>query len=155
MSHVAHMDESCHTYEWVMSHTKSVRWKKSRWLSERKYESWHTYKCVASHIWSRHVRHMNESCHTRGLRGGRHVDYLGAIWLLEWVMSHIYISHAPRMNGSCHTRGWVISHMTSLHAHVTRNESFEMSHVTSMNDSCHIHKWVISCMDESWMSHVT
>jgi len=34
MSHVTHMNESCHTYEWVMSH-----------------------------IWMSHVTHMNESCH--------------------------------------------------------------------------------------------
>jgi len=38
MSHVTHTNESCHTYEWVMSH-----------------------------IWMSHVtRMMNESCHTRG-----------------------------------------------------------------------------------------
>jgi len=35
MSHVAHMNESCHTYEWAMSH-----------------------------IWMSHVTHMNEPCHT-------------------------------------------------------------------------------------------
>jgi len=35
MSHVTHMNESCHTYEWVMSH-----------------------------VWTSHVTHMNESCHT-------------------------------------------------------------------------------------------
>jgi len=35
MSRVPHMNKSCHTYEWVMSH-----------------------------IWTSHVTHMNESCHT-------------------------------------------------------------------------------------------
>ena len=35
MSHVTHMNESCHTYEWLMSH-----------------------------IWMSHVAHMNESGHT-------------------------------------------------------------------------------------------
>ena len=35
MSHVTHMNESCHAHEWVMSHT-----------------------------WMSHVTHMNESCHT-------------------------------------------------------------------------------------------
>jgi len=35
VSHVADVDEACHTYEWVMSH-----------------------------IWMSHVTHMNESCHT-------------------------------------------------------------------------------------------
>jgi len=41
MSHVTHMDESCHAYEWVMSHTK---------------ESCHTHEWVMSH--------MKQSCHT-------------------------------------------------------------------------------------------
>ena len=43
MSHVTHMNESCHTHEWVMSHT---------------------YEWVMSHMWMSHVTHMNESCHT-------------------------------------------------------------------------------------------
>jgi len=38
-SHVTHMNESRHTYEWVMSH-----------------------------IWMSHVTHMNESCHTSSAR---------------------------------------------------------------------------------------
>jgi len=40
MSHVTHMNESCHTYESVMSHI---------WIS---------------HTWIIHVIHTNESCHT-------------------------------------------------------------------------------------------
>ena len=39
MSHVTHMNESCHTHEWVMSHT---------WMSHVRYtnESYHTYEWV-------------------------------------------------------------------------------------------------------------
>jgi len=48
MSHVTHMNASCHTYECVMSHL---------WMS-------HTYGCVMSHISMRHVTHMNQSCQT-------------------------------------------------------------------------------------------
>ena len=48
MSHVTHMNESCHTYEWVVSHI----------------------------FWMSHVTHMNESCHTyewvMGYTGGHH-----------------------------------------------------------------------------------
>ena len=53
MSHVTHMNESCHAYEWVMSHI---------WMSLA------TYEWVMSH--------MNESCHTD-----------------EWVISHIRMRH--------------------------------------------------------------
>jgi len=42
MGHVTHMNESCHTYERVMSH---ILW-------------------VMSHIWMSHVTHMNGSCLT-------------------------------------------------------------------------------------------
>jgi len=51
------MLESCHTYEWVMSHI---------WVGHVTHmnESCHTYEWVMSHIWVGHVTHMNESCHT-------------------------------------------------------------------------------------------
>ena len=52
MSHVTHMNESCHTYEWVtsriwMGHVTSMS------------GSCHTYEWVMSHIWMGHVTHMN------------------------------------------------------------------------------------------------
>jgi len=71
-------------------------------------ESCHTNEWVMSHIWMRHVTHMNESCRT-----------------YEWVVSHIWMSHGPiaiaqrqslkrvwkshvtRMNESWHIREWV------------------------------------------------
>ena len=57
MSHVTHMNESCHTYEWVMSHI---------WMSHVTHmkESCHTYEWAMSHIWMSHATRMNESCHT-------------------------------------------------------------------------------------------
>jgi len=67
-----------------------------------------------SHVWMRHVTHMNESHHTYG-----------------WVMSHIWVSHVTRINASCHTYEWVTSHIW-------------MSHVTRMSESCHTYKCVIS-----------
>jgi len=49
--------ESCHTYEWVMSHV---------WMSHvtRINESCHTYGWVMSHVLMSHVTRMDESCHT-------------------------------------------------------------------------------------------
>jgi len=77
MSHVTHMNESFHTYEWVMSHI---------WMSHVTHmnESWHTYEWVMSHIWMSHGAHLNELCHT-----------------YEWVMSHIRMSHVTHTNASC------------------------------------------------------
>ena len=57
MSHVTHMNESCHTYERVMSHI---------WTSHVTHmnESRHTNVWAMPHIWTSHVSHINESCHT-------------------------------------------------------------------------------------------
>ena len=57
VSHVTHMNESCHTHEWVMSHI---------WMSHVSgvNESCHIDEWDMSHIWRGHVTHVNESCHT-------------------------------------------------------------------------------------------
>jgi len=95
-----HMNESCHTYKWVMSHI---------WVSHvtPTNESCHTYEWVMSHIRMSHVTHMNESCHT-----------------YEWVMSHIRTSHVTHMIESCHIYEWVMSHIWRSHVTHT-NESSE------------------------------
>ena len=92
MGHVTQMNESCHTYEWVMPHI---------WMSHVTHmnESCHTYEWVMSHIWMGHATHMNGSCHT-----------------YEWVTSHIWIwrslshiwmshvtHHVTQLNESCLT----------------------------------------------------
>ena len=147
MSHVTHMDESCHTYVWVMSH-----------------------------MWMGPVTHMDESCHTpfvwllmqcsqtRGVNGE-------SCHICGWVMSHMWMSQVTHMNESCHTYEGVMSHIWM--SHVTHmNESRQrrlvewcqmwMSHVTHMNESCHTYEGVKeSChtyewvMSHIWMSHVT
>jgi len=79
MSHVTHMNESCHTYEGVMSHMwmshvthtgieaphRLILYKDES-THESTYEwvilSYHTYEWVISHIWMSHITHMNESC---------------------------------------------------------------------------------------------
>jgi len=68
MSHVPHMNESCHTYKWVMSHTH--QWVMSHtWMSHVtcKNESCHMYAQVIHEVWQRCMYLwclMNESCHT-------------------------------------------------------------------------------------------
>ena len=86
INHVTRMNQSCHTYEWVMVHIWMIH-------VTHNNESCHTYEWVMSHIWINHVTHMNESCHT-----------------YQWVMVHIWIYHVTHMNVSCHTYEWVVSH---------------------------------------------
>jgi len=73
--HVIFMNESCPTYEYVMSHT----WISARssyelhptllvcaceWVVSRVRMRWiascHIYEWVMSHVWTRHISHMNE-----------------------------------------------------------------------------------------------
>jgi len=48
ISHVTHLNESCHTFEWVMPHT---------WMSHVTHlnESYHAHKWIASHAWKNHA----------------------------------------------------------------------------------------------------
>ena len=87
MCYVIHMNESCHTHSWVMSHT---------WMSHvtQMNESCRTHEWVMSHTWMRHVSHTHESSHT-----------------YKCVMSQISMHHVTRMNASFHTYEWVMSHV--------------------------------------------
>ena len=65
MSHVTHMNASCHTQKWVMSCIETSR-------VTHMQEVCHTYEWVMSHICmshvtyvTSHVTHMNETCHTK------------------------------------------------------------------------------------------
>ena len=94
MRHGTHMDESCQTHRWVMSH-----------------------------VWMSHVAHVDESCHTYAMEESCHT-YASNTWFnglckschaYEWVMSHIFMSHATHMHESCHTYAWVMSHICMSH----------------------------------------
>ena len=79
------MNESCHTYEWVISHV---------WMGHVTHmnESCNTYEWVMSHIWMSHVTHMNESHHT-----------------YEWGLSYvwIFVIHESESCHTCHAHVWV------------------------------------------------
>jgi len=143
MSHVTHMNESCHTYEWVMSHicmSHVTHMNEScqvyKWVTSYMNESCHTYEWDMSHIWLSHVTHMNESCPTyvtshlsirRFLVRGKAVMALIRMDMshMKWVLSHVWMS--PE---------WVMSHI-------------RMSHVTHKNETCHTCERVTSRMNES------
>ena len=93
LSHVPCVNESCHTYEWVMSHI---------WMSHVTHmnESCHTYEWVMSHIWMSHVPCVNESCHT-----------------YEWVsprgshVLHSYVGHNSSICGTWLIHMWDVTQM--------------------------------------------
>jgi len=68
--------------------------------------SCHTYECVMSHIWMSHVTHMNASCHTSECvmfwRRARQIANMNVKSRGEWVMSHTWTRHVKHMNVSIH-----------------------------------------------------
>jgi len=146
MSLVTHLNESCHTCEWVVPHI---------WMSHV-IGSCHTYEWVMSHIWRRHVTHMKVSRHA-----------------YEWVMSHIWMSHVIRMNESCHTYEWVMSrqqmerdwecpwaptHYESFHIYEWVMSHVWMSHVTTQHLLCghdsFFHVSRDSFIHATWLIHI-
>ena len=129
MKHVARSNNSCRTYEWVMSYIYMCV---LRYFGER---SRVVYKWVMSHIWMKHVAHMNQSC----------CKY-------KWVTSHIYMcvlwrevmcsaltSHVTHMDKSCRKYECVVSciHMCVLSDFGVKSRA--------------VYEWAISHI---WMSHV-
>jgi len=98
------LNESCHTYEWVMSHI---------WMNHVRHtnESCHTYEVVMSHIWSSQCWDQTP----------------GISYITPREAWGSWTSHARDMDVSCHTCKWVMSHerMRSdmMHSYV-RHDSF-------------------------------
>jgi len=142
MSHITHVNESCHTCSWVMSHKSrhsalcceedANNHQKLSHVAHSN-ESCRTCEWAMSHVATSHTAHVNESYHTRQWA-------MSHTWMHSWVMSHMLMSHVTHVNESCHTgygthysavkkaqqttRNWVISHIA-------------MRHVTHVNESCH------------------
>jgi len=156
-SYVWH-DMSCHTYEWVMSHSMNdtIIWPlvhvvshiwmshvMNVWVSERQEaREWERERDHMTDSACR-VKRMNESCHAHTYE-----------WVMSCITSHIWISewewemreketdrsrkccacYGTRMNRSCHksnhTYEWVMSPITS-------------------------HIWMSHVMSHIWTSHVT
>jgi len=143
MVYATHVDESCHTYEWVMSHmgmghvtrraasNPNMRWREKQSRATR-HSVQHIDESVKSHIWRSHVMshkrmshvaHMNESC---------------LMW--EWVISRLEI-HQPQDK---------MARKTKSRDALSCVEHRWMGHVTHMKESCHTYEWVMSHI---WMSH--
>jgi len=125
-------------------------------------------KDVTSHIWTRHITHINESCHSNDWVMSHvqmsHVTHMiESCPTYEWVMSLVWLSHVPRTNESCHTHEsatsltcsntacgkWVTSHIWTrtnesrpTYEYVTSH--MRMSHDICMSESRHTYEWVAS-----------
>jgi len=100
MCHVTYMNESCRTYEWVMSHI---------WVRHVAHmsEACRTYRWVMSHMY------ISESCYTYEWIY-RRAKYTNASWMShvprkDAFMSNTWMSHVTNMNESCQIR---MSHVT-------------------------------------------
>ena len=130
MGQVSHVNESCPTYECVMSHIRMCHVPHMR-------ESRPTHAWVMSYIWTSHVPRANESCHSMN----------ESCPTYEWVMSHIWLSHVTRMNESYTSHEWVMSHTWMCHSNHT-------------NESCHTYECVKSLIHAvylcpPWIDHNT
>ena len=134
ISHVTYMNETCHAYEWVTSHT---------WMGNVTCinELHHTFKV---HVPSRQYNTRLNSRHTNYLNESRMrpVTYMNVSHhTLKWHLVFETIRDNTRLN-SRHTNylnesrhawpGWVTSHI--------------------FHDSCHTYEWVTSRI---WMCHIT
>jgi len=88
-SHVAYMNESCHTYKWALSHI---------WMSHvtRTNKSWHSYEWVTSHIYSRINRRWPERCS----RAHRHQGTMSHTHSYVWHDLSICVTHSYTWHGS-------------------------------------------------------
>jgi len=92
MSHGTHMNESWHTYEWVMAHISSH--------GTHVEKSWHIHKGVMAHIWMSHGTHIKSWCictwliHVTRMAYVWHDSLMGVTWLIRmWDMMHLYVRH--------------------------------------------------------------
>jgi len=84
-SHVAHMDESYHTYDGRVPHI---------WM-----------RLCVMHIWMSHITHVTDLHHASAthMNASRHT--------YDQVMSHVWISHVTHMQASCRAYEYVMSHI--------------------------------------------
>jgi len=97
------MNESCHTYEWVMSHTyERVTVTHHQQTRETAQVPMQVRRWVMSHIWMNHFTHTNEVCQS---------------YIYGWVMSHIWMSHVTHIwTSRGHTPSTDSSDSTGAHA---------------------------------------
>jgi len=135
MSHVTHINESRHAYEWVMPLMNESCYT-YEWAMASMNESRHTYdtdRCQMGGCLRRETLFEWDSLSLFPF------FFCRWLWWLLSVRSHIWMNHHTHLNESWHTYERVMAHI-------------RMSHVAHVDKSCHTYKWVMSHI---WMSHVT
>jgi len=150
MSHFTHMNKSCQTYGWVMSHMwmsyftdmnwvmydiKKMVWHQKTthsWTNQRAINPWIPAWCLHYYCasWLIHICDMTHSYvwHDTFIRVARFVHMC--------ALTHSYVWHDPFICVTCLIHMWDVtqSHHTSLrYAWVMSHTS--MSHVTLMDES--------------------
>jgi len=164
-SHVAHMEESCHTYEGVGWHI----WRRHSHfclclsVSISSIQCCIKYKGVMSHIWRSHVALMKESCH----RYTEGTPAVVCVYPVHPLLHHIYMKESSHIYEGVMSQ-IEIRHSCSCpclpHPSITASYIYEgvksrrwRSHVTHMEQSCHTHtharerRSVFSC--NVWVWH--
>ena len=171
MSHVTHMNESWHTYEWVMSHIwmshvtrMNVEWfdelifhhsfmcsyelVESWWFDEHMKESWYEHICVPWLLTEGSL--ASYVCHD---------SFICVPWLLHvlipWLLHVLVVSFMwwyEHMKESWHTYEWVMAHIWIRRSYEHMKEWWNMSSSNHMKESWHTYEWV---MAHRWTSHVT
>jgi len=100
MSHVTHMNESCHKYQWVMPHICVTLMSHVTGLMLYLEQSCHAYRWVMSHVWTSH-------------------PFIRATWLID--MCDMIHSHVCHDSSIC--VAWLI-HMCDIAHSYARSDSF-------------------------------
>jgi len=135
-SHFPHMNESCPTYDRFMSHIWTTHdlyttraWSASAALMK---ESWQTYQWVTSAIRSNHDTHTNKSARKyHALVSSTNIPMSHVSHMIKLWHSYEQISSHTYHVLVSSSAGWVMSHKP-------------MSHVTHINESCPTHGRVTS-----------
>ena len=149
MSHVTHMNESYHTYEWVMSHT----WKShvthmnescpiSEWVRSRINESCHTHTHAHTHTQEALFSHHNGIIHLLFKRAL--YTFQKALYTLKRAL------YTPKR--ALYTLKRAL--YTSLDQTISKLFSTHISHIWHMDESCHTYEWVISRILMGHVIHV-
>jgi len=120
---VAYGTESCHTYEWVMSHGTDAQDRGMRcgWVMSHMTESRHTFP----RVWKSCITHMNQSYHTYEWVTSHGTDTRDRT-RRGWVTSHVWMRHVTHMNESFHTNEWM--NHESCHRCARPGDEMRMSH---------------------------
>ena len=169
MSHVTPVNESCHTYEWVMVHISmshgthvNESWHTCEGVMTKMYMSqrqkyflcatWLIHMCDMTHIHKSHktqshvcnVTNTNEQFHTCML-GPRQMDESHCKHTCESLQAHMWVTastHVTRVTPSTHVKElWHICKLVMAH--------MRMNHGTHVNESCHTYIPTLQKIDES------